>query len=109
MISKQTIDTINTRIRCETFLQRSKTGSFICPYCGVGARPQKATAFILFRKQNEFHCLSCGASGGPIDLYRHKTGTDLETAVRQMAGELKIQTDEDLAHSWLKSETREKA
>lgn len=95
MISKQTIDQINARTRCETFLKRSRNGGYICPYCGAGARPQKVQPFMVFQKRNEFHCTHCGAGGSAIDLYRHQTGTDLKTAVRQMALALRIPIDED--------------
>ena len=94
MITKKLTDEINARIRCETFLKRTRTGAFICPYCGKSTGPKKNRIFLLFPARNEYYCQACGSGGGPIDLYRHETGTDYQTAAAMLAHELRLPTDE---------------
>ena len=95
MLSKQITDTINEKIRCETFLKRTRSGAFICPYCGRSTGPKKNRIFLFFPVLNEYYCIACGAGGGPIDLYQHAAGTDQETAIRQLAADLKLPIDNE--------------
>ena len=90
MLSKQITDTINEKIRCETFLKRTRSGAFICPYCGRSTGPKKNRIFLFFPVLNEYYCIACGAGGGPITLYQHEIGTDYETAAAMLAKELRI-------------------
>lgn len=92
MTREQAKNEIRQRVRCEAFLQKSKSGLYVCPYCGSGDGPHKTGALKIY-PENTFTCHACNKSGDVIDLYQQKTGADFNTALTLLAQELGIEID----------------
>lgn len=95
MTRDEALTEIRRSARCEAYLQRSKSGLYCCPYCGSGTHGGQSSdgAVKVYPKTNTFFCHACHKSGDVIDLYREKTGADFNTALTQLATELRIQID----------------
>lgn len=83
---------IRNRIRCQTYLKKSKSGLFECPYCGSGTKRHKTGALKVY-DTNTWTCHACHKSGDVIDLYREQTGADYNTALSLLAQEIGITID----------------
>lgn len=78
--------TIRARIPCANYLQKSKGGMYVCPYCGSGTGPHGTGALKVY-DTNTWTCHVCHKSGDVIDLYMKHTGADYNTALSLLAEE----------------------
>lgn len=83
---------IRSRIKCTDYLEPSKGGLYVCPFCGSG-RGANGTGALKVYDTNTFTCHACKRSGDVIDLYREATGADYNTALSLMAQEIGIDID----------------
>lgn len=83
---------IRSRIRCEEYLEKSKSGLYCCPYCGSGKGNHKTGALKLY-ETNTWTCHACNRSGDVIDLYQQETGADYNTALSLLAQEIGVTID----------------
>lgn len=93
MNREQAKNEIRQRVRCETFLQRSKSGLFVCPYCGSGSGPHKTGGLKVY-PENTFFCHVCQKSGDVIDLYQLQKGVDFSEAISLLASDLGVEIDD---------------
>lgn len=93
MTREEVKNEIRQRVRCETFLQRSKSGLYVCPYCGSGSGPHKTGGLKVYPETNTFYCHVCQKSGDAIDLFQQQKGVDFNEALSLMADQLGIQID----------------
>ena len=83
---------IRSRIRCEQYLEKSKSGLYCCPYCGSG-KGNHGTGALKLYKTNTWTCHACNRSGDVIDLYQQETGADYNTALSLLAQEIGVTID----------------
>lgn len=84
--------TIRQQIPCTKYLKKSKSGLYICPYCGSGTG-HNATGALKVYKTNTWTCHACNKSGDVFDLYQQETGADYNTALSLLAEEAGITID----------------
>lgn len=84
--------TIRQQIPCTNYLQKSKSGLYICPFCGSGTG-HNATGALKVYKSNTWTCHACNKSGDVFDLYQQETGADYNTALSLLAEEAGITID----------------
>lgn len=77
-------EVIKSRISCKDFLQKSKHGSYVCPFCHSGEGQHHSGALKVY-DTNTFTCHACGKSGDVIDLYQQIKGADYNTAISELA------------------------
>jgi DNA primase len=70
-------------------LRRSGTTRFVCR-CLCGHNRDRHPSFILYEKNNDFHCFACQAHGSVIDLEMLVSGLDFRAAVSKLAQEFGI-------------------
>ena len=93
------IQEIRRRVKCTDYLTKSKGGMYVCPYCGSGDGPNGTGGLKYYPDTNTWTCHACRSKGEPkysgdvIDLYRQTTGTDFNTALRDLAQEAGIIID----------------
>lgn len=92
MTREQAIKEIKIRIKCERYLNKSKSGLYVCPYCDSGSGPHGTGALKVY-DTNTWTCHACNESGDVIDLFQMQTGADFNTAVSTLADELGITID----------------
>lgn len=87
---------IRTRIPCTNYLEKSKGGLYCCPNptCGSGHGKNATGAVKYYPDTNTWYCHACGSGTDVIDLYRLQTGTDFNTALSLLAGEIGITIDQ---------------
>lgn len=83
---------IRQRVSCKKYLEKSKHGNYICPFCGSGTGEHKTGALKL-RNSNLWQCYSCKKYGDVIDLYTAQTGATYNTALEELAAEAGITID----------------
>lgn len=83
---------IRARISCTEYLEKSKSGLYCCPFCGSG-KGKHATGALKVYDNNTYTCHACNERGDIIDLYRHRTGADYNTALSQLAESIGISID----------------
>lgn len=72
----------------ESYLEKSRHGSFCCPCCGSGTGPHKSGALSLYgEKREKWRCFACGEGGDLFDLIGKVRGTDTAQSF-QIAKEL---------------------
>lgn len=93
MTREQAKAEIRQRVRCEEFLQRSKSGLYVCPYCGSGSGPHKTGGLKVYPETNTFYCHVCQKSGDVIDLFQLQKGVDFNAALSLLADQQGIVID----------------
>lgn len=83
---------IRSRISCTEYLERSKSGLYCCPFCGSG-KGEHGTGALKVYDNNTYTCHACNERGDIIDLYRHRTGADYNTALSELAESIGISID----------------
>ena len=83
---------IRSRISCTEYLERSKSGLYCCPFCGSG-KGEHGTGALKVYDNNTYTCHACNERGDIIDLYRHRTGADYNTALLELAESIGISID----------------
>jgi len=81
---KQAKDIIRQRISCKQYLTKSKSGLYVCPFCGSGEGANHTGALKLY-DTNTWTCHACNESGDVIDLYRQQTGAAFTDAIKDLA------------------------
>ena len=77
---------IRNSVDCRTFLERSHSSMYICPFCGSG---QHKTGALKYYENTKFwRCHACGAHGDVIELYQKVKGCDFKTALRDLTAQL---------------------
>jgi hypothetical protein len=61
----------------ENLIQVDHNGFTKCPF-----HSEKTPSFKVYRKQNRFHCFSCGADGDSIDLVCKMNSLDFKSAIK---------------------------
>jgi hypothetical protein len=61
----------------ENLIQVDHNGFTTCPF-----HSEKTPSFKVYRKQNRFHCFSCGADGDSIDLTMKMNSLDFKSAIK---------------------------
>lgn len=84
---------IRRQVSCAKYLQKSKGGLYICPFCGSGTG-HNATGALKLYDTNTWTCHACNKSGDIFDLYQQETGADFATALSLLADEAGIILDE---------------
>ena len=92
MDREQARQEIRARIRCEDYLEKSKSGLYCCPFCGSG-KGNKGTGALKLYKTNTWTCHACNKSGDVIDLYMNERGVDYNAALSLLAQEINITID----------------
>lgn len=90
MTREETIQSIRERVRCTDYLEKSKYGMYICPFCGSGTGPHKTGALKVYPETNTWTCHQCKRSGDVIDLYMKETGADFNQALSLLADQIGI-------------------
>ncbi len=62
---------IKQRIPVETYLDKSKYGMYICPFCESGTGKNGTGAVKVYKETNTFSCHKCKKGGDVILLYRN--------------------------------------
>lgn len=78
---------IRNRINCESYLEKSKSSLFCCPYCGSG-KGKHGTGALKLYETNTWTCHACKKSGDVIDLYQQEMGIDYNTALSLLADKI---------------------
>ena len=89
---------IKRRIPCTNYLEKSKHGNYICPFCKSGTGGKKTGALQYYRTTNTCACFGgCKPDGAKlakrydvIDLFMQVNGVDYNTALTSLAVELGI-------------------
>ena len=92
---------IRENISCLNYLEKSQKGNYCCPFCGSGKGKSKTGAVKYYPATNTVSCFAgCATEAGTrgksydvIDLYMAKYGTDYNTALQSLAGEMGLQID----------------
>lgn len=84
---------IRRRISCTQYLEKSKHGSYCCPFCGSGHGNNGTGAVKHYTDSNTCYCHVCNKYFDVIDLYREKTGADYNTALTELAEQIGLTTD----------------
>ena len=92
MQMKQAADIIKSRIDCRQFLTKSKSGLYVCPFCGSGEGANH-TGALKWYDTNTWYCHVCKKSGDCIDLYMNQTGSTFADAIRELAQQAGITED----------------
>lgn len=83
---------IRSRVRCTDYLEKSKSGLYVCPFCHSGKGVHQTGALKVY-DTNTWTCHKCKKNGDVIDLYRERTGVDFSTALRELAQQIGISID----------------
>lgn len=84
---------VRARISCKSYLQKSKSGNYDCPFCGSGTGQHRTGALHLYEDTNTWHCFACYKTGDIIDLHMIQTGADFNTALQELADSIGITID----------------
>lgn len=84
---------IRQRFSCKDYLTKSKSGLYVCPYCGSGNGAHGTGALKVYDNTNTWYCHACKKNGDVIDLSQLDTGADYNTALSLMAQEIGITID----------------
>lgn len=79
---------IKEQISCEILLEKSKSGLYICPFCGSGTGKNSTGALQYYKDTNTFYCHACNKSGDCIDLYMQQYNKDYNAALYEMAEQI---------------------
>lgn len=88
----QVKETIRTGRSCEPYLQKARSGGYICPLCGDGTGPD-GTGGVKLYPDNTWYCHKCkneklqGKAGDVFDLFQIVNNCDFSTAVKELARE----------------------
>ena len=88
----QAKEEIKTRRSCEPYLQKARSGGYICPLCGDGTGPD-GTGGVKLYDDNTWYCHKCkneklqGKAGDVFDLFQIVNNCDFSTAVTELARE----------------------
>lgn len=101
MDREQAIQEIRQRVRMTDFLTKSKSGLYVCPFCGSGTGTHGTGALKFYPETNTAACFAgCATAAGVkakkydvIDLFRHEYGADFNTALQSLAAEIGITID----------------
>lgn len=90
---------IKQRVRCENFLQKSKGGLYVCPFCGSGTGVGSGDpdgALKVYPETNTWTCFSCKgrgekkSSGDVFDIYMQEYNVTFPEALKALAEEAGI-------------------
>lgn len=81
--------------RWRDLYQRDKAKGIICPLCGSGSGKNGSGISEDPKKRGHLKCWSCDFSGDVIDLKGKETGSDFNTALQILAGDLGISIEND--------------
>ena len=83
------IDDIKERLRIEEIVGRAvpltRSGQHLrglCPF-----HREKTPSFYVFEDSQRFKCFGCGAGGDLVDFVMRHAGWDLQSTLRELAGE----------------------
>lgn len=88
MTRNQIRDEIKERISCTDYLQKSKRGQYICPFCGSGTGHNQSGALTYYKNTNTVYCHACGRSGDSLDLIQIAENVDYNRALEIGADKL---------------------
>lgn len=101
------IDRIRAEIDCRDYLEPSKSGNYVCPFCDSGTGPHRTGALRYYPNTNRVTCFKCGSRGGGkyethdvIDIHMKTRGVDFVTAVKDLARELNLTIDTGTGDTW---------
>lgn len=52
--------------------------------CCCPLHHEKSPSFIIYRRENKFHCFGCGEHGDAIDLYMKLNSSDIQSAIKAL-------------------------
>ena len=84
---------IKAGVKCTKFLTPSKSGLFVCPFCGSGEGANGTGALKYYEDTNEVHCHKCGTHADVIDVCKEVNGCDFNAALSLLADEMNITID----------------
>ena len=84
---------IKAGVKCTDYLTPSKSGLFVCPFCGSGKGANGTGALKYYEDTNEVHCHKCGAHGDVIDVFEAVNGCDYNEALSLLADKRGIVID----------------
>lgn len=86
---------IRHKIKITDYLEKSKGGLYCCPFCGSGHGTHKTGAVKYYPETNTICCFAdCNKKRYDIfDIYANKYGTDYNTTLQMLAGEIGIEID----------------
>jgi len=94
MDREQAKEAIRRNVSCRDYLKKSKSGMYICPFCGSGeGNNGKHTGALKLYDTNTWTCFACEKSGDVLDLYQKATGADYNTALSLLANEAGVLID----------------
>lgn len=83
------IDDLKLKIDCRQFLEKSKNGLYVCPFCGSGTGKNRTGALKYFESDNKCVCFGrCGKKAySVIDIYMQIKGVDFKQATKDLEQE----------------------
>lgn len=84
---------VKERAKCAEYLTPSKSGLFVCPFCGSGEGANGTGALKVY-DTNTFYCHKCGKGGDVIDLFQEVNGCNYNEALSLLADKCGISIDE---------------
>lgn len=81
MTREQIRDEIRAQVRCTDYLQKSKKGQYICPFCGSGTGHNQSGALTYYESTNTVYCHACGRKGDALDLIQITENVDYNGAL----------------------------
>lgn len=100
MTREQLKHEIRRRVPMTDYLTKSKSGLYVCPFCGSGTGRHGTGALKYYPDTNTASCFAgCATSSGKaksydvIDVYMNATGTDFNTALQQLAAQLNLESE----------------
>lgn len=89
----EALETIKRSISCTSYLGKSKSGLYACPFCGSG-NGSHGTGALKVYDTNTFTCFSCNKSGDVIDIVQQVYGIGYNETIKALSEELHISIDE---------------
>lgn len=88
---QEIIDAAKRQIDCRQFLDKSKSGLFVCPHCGSGTGSNGTGAVKYYPDTNSYYCHKCKRKGDPLDAIQAEQGTDFNGALSIAAEMLNVE------------------
>lgn len=84
---QEAIAQIRKDLDIRTLLTKSKSGLYVCPYCGSGTGSNGTGALKVY-ETNTFYCHKCNRGGDPLDLLQEVESLDFNGALQEGARRL---------------------
>lgn len=97
MKRSEALETVKREVKCTDFLQKSKHGKYICPFCGSGTGVNKSGALEYYADSNKTCCFAgCGKkSYDVLDIYGNIKGLDFNESLKALCDSLNITLEYD--------------